>query len=213
MPTISLTKKNVEALPRPTKGQVLYRDSQLTGFGLRVGTSSKVWIVEGQVARRTRRVTIGRADIIHPDVARKKAMSVLSDMINGIDPNQAKRDLRADHVTLLDAFTAFFEAKPNLSRSTIDAYRRTQNLYLARWQTKHLQKITRQMVLAEHRKITADRGEATANSVFRHFRSIYNFTVANFDTFAPNPALVLGQARAWHKERRRKRLISISQLP
>ena len=63
MPSIKLTKRAVEELPLETKGQRLYRDNQLPGFGVRVGTKNKTYFAEGQVNRRTRRVTIGRADL------------------------------------------------------------------------------------------------------------------------------------------------------
>lgn len=41
MPTLRFTKRAVEQLPQPAKGQVLYRDEVLRGFGLRVGSASK----------------------------------------------------------------------------------------------------------------------------------------------------------------------------
>jgi hypothetical protein len=50
MPTLRFTKRAVEALPHPQKGQVLYRDELLRGLGVRVGAQSKVFYVEGQVA-------------------------------------------------------------------------------------------------------------------------------------------------------------------
>src|SRR5688572_1819793 len=110
MSILSLTKRVVDSLPHTSQGQVLYRDSQFRGLGLRVGTSSKVWFAEGQVARRTRRVTIGRADVILPDDARKRAMAILNEMIDGIDPNRAKKEALAERITLDEAFTAFFAA-------------------------------------------------------------------------------------------------------
>jgi hypothetical protein len=62
MPSLRLTRTAINEIPFAQKGQVLYRDTMLPGFGLRVGAQSKVFFAEGQVNRRTRRVTIGRAD-------------------------------------------------------------------------------------------------------------------------------------------------------
>lgn len=154
MPILALTKRSVESLPHPGRGQVLYRDSQLRGFGLRVGAKSKVWFVEGQVDRLTRRVTIGRADVLAPDLARKQAMTILSAMNAGIDPNRQKRERLADQVTLDEAFDAFFESKPDLSPATVDAYERTRTLYLQSWRPKALQSIARQAVISMHRRIS-----------------------------------------------------------
>ena len=80
MSSFRFTKRTVDAIEPPTDGQVLYRDTLLRGFGLRVGAQSRVFFVEGQVSRRTKRVTIGRADVICVDEARKRAMSILSEM-------------------------------------------------------------------------------------------------------------------------------------
>ena len=87
MPNLNFTKRTIEAIPSPRSGQVLYRDTNLRGFGVRVGTQSKVFFVEGQVNRRTKRVSIGRADVLSIDVARKKALNLLSDMVLGTNPN------------------------------------------------------------------------------------------------------------------------------
>ena len=93
-------------IPLTEQGQILYRAALLTGFGLRVGTRSKAYFVEGQVNRRTVRTTIGRADLFSPEVARRKALSILG----GNNPNAAKQQLAAGGITLADAFTTFFEA-------------------------------------------------------------------------------------------------------
>ena len=75
MPIVRLTRRNIESLPFTLAGQILYRDEELTGFGLRVGSRSKVFFVEGQVARRTVRVTIGKFGPLSPEVARKLALN------------------------------------------------------------------------------------------------------------------------------------------
>jgi hypothetical protein len=47
-----MTKRTIEMLPFPKSGQVIYRDADLTGFGLRVGAQAKTFIAEGQVNRK-----------------------------------------------------------------------------------------------------------------------------------------------------------------
>ncbi len=49
------TKRTIDVVPHPERGQKLYRDETLRGFGLRVGARSKAFYVEGQVQGRTRR--------------------------------------------------------------------------------------------------------------------------------------------------------------
>ena len=70
MPTIKLTKRNIESLPVPVIGQVIYRDSDLPGYGLLAGTRTRSFFVEGQIGRRTVRASIGRYPRILPERAR-----------------------------------------------------------------------------------------------------------------------------------------------
>jgi integrase len=213
MPSLRFTKRAVEALPHPQKAQVLYRDELLRGFGVRVGAQSKVFYVEGQVAGRTRRVTIGRADAVPVDEARKRALGILSEMAAGVDPNAEKRRVAQESLTLGQAFDRFFDTRSSLADSTRESYQRTADLYLKDWKRSSITSITRQMVLKRHQRIAKDHGEVTANNVMRHLRSVYNVTAAAHDEFPPNPVNILTQARAWYPERRRRGAVSANDLP
>lgn len=213
MPALRFTKRAVEALSHPEKGQVLYRDELLRGFGVRVGAQSKVYYVEGQVAGRTRRVTIGRADAVPVDEARKRALGILSDMAAGVDPNAEKRRAAQESLTLAQAFDRFFDTRSGLADSTRETYQRTVNLYLKDWKRSPVTRISRQMVLKRHQRIAKEHGEVTANNVMRHLRSVYNVTAAAHDEFPPNPVSILTQARAWYPERRRRGAVSAQDLP
>jgi len=165
------------------------------------------------VNRRTRRVSIGRADVFAPEVARKKALALLADMAEGRDPNEEKRGDGTERVTLAVAFERFFEARDKLSPYTVRNYGRTASLYLKAWRNKPMNEITRQMVLNKHKEIAKANGEVTANNVMRHLRSVYNFVAATQDDFPSNPVLILGQARAWYRERRRQTVVTAQDLP
>lgn len=213
MPPIRLTKRAIDALPHPGTGQVFYRDEMLRGFGLRVGSQSKVFFAEGQVNQRTRRVTIGRADVLSVDVARKRALSILSDMASGVDPNEEKRRAVQESVTLGQAFDRFFSTRSSLADSTRESYQRTVTLYLKDWRRTPITSISRQMVLKRHQRVAKAHGEVTANNVMRHLRSVYNVTAAAHDEFPPNPVNILTQARAWYPERRRRSAVAAHELP
>src|SRR5208283_266964 len=85
MPNIRLTKRAIEALPFAESGQVLYRDTELNGLGLRVGSRAKTFFVEGQSRRRTIRVTIGRYPIMSPEEAKRVTLERLAAMARGDD--------------------------------------------------------------------------------------------------------------------------------
>jgi integrase len=213
MPNLRVTRRAIDDIPFAGSGQVLYRDTMLTGFGLRVGSRSKVYFVEGHVNGRTRRVTIGRADLFAPEIARKKALAILGEMAEGRNPTDEKRNGKVEVVTLAAAFNQFFAARNKLSPITVANYKRTVNLYLKTWGTKPLNEITRKMVLAKHQEIAKTRGEVTANNVMRHLRSIYNFVSAAQDNLPQNPVLILSQARAWYREKRRQTVVTAFDLP
>ena len=213
MPTTRLTKRVVESIKNPSSGQCFYWDTQLVGFGLKATQTSKSYVAEGQVNRKRRRYVIGNAKVFTLEQARKKAQSILVDMANGIDPNQRKRGELVEAITVAEAFENFFKMKAGLADSTITDYRRTCDKYLVNWANRPLVDITRQMVLTKHRKLSEENGETTANSVFRYFRSVYNFTAATFDDFPPNPVAILTQARAWNKQRRRQTVVPANLLP
>jgi integrase len=210
---LRLTKRSIEALPFVSTGQTLYRDSELTGFGVRVGKRSKVYFVESQVKCRTVRTSIGRADVFSPEAARKKALQVLGAMAEGRHPSDDRDAALAERLTVDQAFEQFFAAKPHLSPRTVKDYHRTRDVYLRDWKGRTLSAIDREMILLRHRAITTDHGAVTANNVMRHLRSVYNFTLARFEALPPNPVLVLSKTRSWHREQRRRRLIAPHQLP
>jgi hypothetical protein len=133
MPNLHFTKSAVGALPNPKSGQQLYRDNTLKGFGLRVGAQSKVFFAEGQVRHRTKRVSIGRADVLSVDVARKRALAILSDMALGNNPNEEKK---IAELTLEQAFNAFLKARDSLAPRTVSHYQRAMTLYLSAWRPK-----------------------------------------------------------------------------
>jgi integrase len=212
MPSVRLTKRTIDAIEPPASGQVFYRDLDLSGFGLRVGTTSKVFFAEGQVRRRTVRVTIGKYDLITPEVARKRALKLLGQMAEGHDPHAERKAKRASAMTLREAFDDFFARRP-LAASSRPNYRRTIDIYLRDWADKPISEISRRMVLDRHRKIGEENGRVTANNIMRHFRSVYNFTSAAHGELPSNPVAILTQARAWNVERRRRSIIPVHGLP
>ena len=163
-----LTKRSIDELPLTQSGQVLYRDTDIVGFGIRVGSGSKVFFVEGQVGRKTVRVTLGKYGPLSPEAARKMALKTLGEMAQGINPNERKRAVTAEAMTVREAFERFFKAKPKLSRSALDGYGRSANpVPCGLGRPPAARRITREMVLQRHQQLSAERGGVTANNVMR----------------------------------------------
>jgi len=67
-------------ITKPQRGQKIYRDSELKGFGLRVTPGSMSYIVESRVNGSSRRVTIAKCDKMTPEQARREARRILGEM-------------------------------------------------------------------------------------------------------------------------------------
>jgi YD repeat-containing protein len=96
-----LTRKFIDKnVHNPLTGQVLYRDSELIGFGLRATRGSKSFIVECKVNGINRRVTIGRYGVLPLEEARKRARIVLLSMLKERDSSCPERKTRNRCATL-----------------------------------------------------------------------------------------------------------------
>jgi hypothetical protein len=99
MPIIKLTKRVVDSI-RPTDQRIIYYDTELQGFGLKVSPAGrKTWCVEyrpGARGRRIakRRIVLGSAGTLTPDQARKAARDVLARVALGEDPAASRSAAR-----------------------------------------------------------------------------------------------------------------------
>lgn len=216
---MKLTAAIVRELPPPAgKSQELYFDAGLAGFGVRVTAGSKVYVCQARVNGRTRRVTVGRADLLTLDEARKHARATLGAMATGTDPNKAKAEERAKSITLADAAKLFLEGR-DLKAATRDDYDAIVKRYFGDWQKRQLKAITPNDCVARFDRITRDNGPTTANYAGRVFRAIYNHArAATADdegryTLPENPAKRLSDLRRWHKPKRRQTYLPESLFP
>lgn len=126
MTTLYLTADKVNTLKLAAAGQVIYRDTKLEGFGLRVGSKRKAYFVEKRVDGRTVRHTIGVHGQITADEARRKAGVKLGELTGGKDLNAEKR-------AHAEARTAARAAHAAAANYTVKA--------LCEWYVKHQQSL------------------------------------------------------------------------
>lgn len=93
-----LTKRAIDALPTPDKGQTFHWDTETRGFGIRVGASgAKTFIIQYRnVEERSRRVKIGRYGIFTVEQARDLAKIKLGEVAAGGDPAEEVAQARKD---------------------------------------------------------------------------------------------------------------------
>ncbi|AOA58176.1 site-specific integrase [Acinetobacter larvae] len=222
---VKLTKTFIDQLEMTP---AIYRDSELIGFALRVNATCKTYIVEKKILGKAVRSTIGLHGNLTLIQAREIARDKLSQMAQGINPNDQKRqaiideknkdNLQQSKPTLAVAYQAYLEFK-ELKPRTVEDYNKSVNVYFSDWVDLKIDSITRTMIQSKHAELSKA-SKAQANLAMRVFRAIYNFSVEHYlgeddkpILDAQNPTKTLSAKKTWNKIRRRKTYINEDQLP
>jgi integrase len=208
MTTQKINKSYVDELEHPAKGQRLYMDEGLKGFGVLVSTKTKTFVAQRDVNGRTVRVTLGRHGVITAAQARTEATDAISQMRRGVNPNKLKQAGQGASVTLQDAVDGYLDGSKPLAAKTIEGFSDAMRLHLQDWLKKPLAEITRKMLHDRHRRIGKKVGPYAANSAMRAFRSAYNKAMKKYEALPPNPILGVD----WYIEQRRDASIAAEEL-
>lgn len=233
MPTIHITKTNVEKIEQPKTGRVDYFDDTLKGFGVRVSPTCKTYFTMRRVNGKLTRTKIDTADKITAEQARKRAESDLVDMGKGINPNEVKRqavketeEAKKQAITLQEVMESYLDKRALKPRS-VSTIKSLFKLYLSDWLSISIHEITKQMISDRHaliakgtrtRDVIKRAGEeiplrkAAADNCLRALRTVLNFYQGDDESFL-NPVRILSRRREWYKVDGRRTLIKNSDLP
>jgi integrase len=214
-----LTKASVQSIQPVAGKQILVWDTELRGFGLRVSPGgAKAFIMQRRIGTTERRVTIGRADDVPPEIARKKAMGMAAQFADGKDPVKEKKERKVRTLTLRSAFEAYIAApkKRGLGKggakrtSTVLDIRKAMQSFVE-WLDTPLAEITGAMVRDRHAEM-AQRSAAQANLAHRYLRAAINHVLADADEHETpivrfNPVNRLNRLNAWRPIKPRERRI------
>ena len=212
---MKLTKTQVEKFAIPEKGEKLYWDSDLSGFGVRITSKGvRSYIVQGRANGKERRITIGQhgkpindTETFTAEKARKLAMGLIADFSKGIDPIIEKQCKETLAVTLHAVGDLYLkerrtkkggELKPR-TKADIVKHIRTS---FADWKYKPVTSITRDMVSARFTELSA-KGATQANQAFRILRSLLNYAREAYRTndvpiLFENPVSVISGKKMWN---------------
>ncbi len=92
-----LTKKTVDSMVIPAKGQAFLWDDELRGFGIRaIPSGLKVFVLQYRNEEgRSRRIVLGRFGVLTVEQARKQALMKLGAVAGGADPAEERAQSRA----------------------------------------------------------------------------------------------------------------------
>ena len=213
-----LTKSSVDGLPLTTeKGkQAFYYDTEVKGFGLRVGNNVKTYIAETKINRKTVRVTLGKHGVLTAEQARKLAREKLVAMAQNINPNEIERENRVKTISLKEVYLDYMSARPDLKATTKRDYQTCINIYFKDWLNKPMLDITRDMIEQKHSDLSRT-SAARANLAMRFLRALFNFAAEYRDgkgkvIIADNPVRRLSAKKIWNRVERRNNYIQPHQL-
>jgi Arm DNA-binding domain len=97
---MKLTKASVDNLKLPQgKSERIIFDEELPGFGLRIRSGKRTWIVQYRAGTKQRRVTFGTTSTLNADEARKQAKIALAKVHLGRDTQREKNEARAQRAS------------------------------------------------------------------------------------------------------------------
>lgn len=213
---MKLTKIRVEALPIPAAGQSFFWDEELRGFGVKTLPSGKrVYIVQGRVGGKSRRVTLGTHGVLTCDEARRKAKAALVALDEGVDPVIEKKRAVAAALTLREVATDYCANRRTkkggaLTPMTIRDIERHVKANFGDWADKPIVNITSEMC-RDRFELISKRSPAQANQAFRIMRALINFSI---DEENPriNPVQALSKKRLWNKNEAKTGFIPLEKI-
>ena len=205
---MKLTKKVVDELQHPEKGQKIIWDSDLKGFGVRLTPGSKVYIVQARVKGGVeRRVKLGKHGSVTLQEARKKAQKELAKMNEGIDPIVEKKTAEAYSKTLREITDDYLKDHRDLKPSYIADIEKHLSGAFSPWANRPAVEITRDKVAKRFRELS-ERSAAQANQAFRILRAVLNYARAAYrpddkPMIVENPVSILSDMKVWNRVKAR----------
>lgn len=201
-------KQDVEALPAAEKGKRLeYQDTVQPGLRLRVSdTGAKSYMVLGRVkGGALERVTIGRADKITPEIARREAKQIVAKFALGQSHNATSRALRGE-VTFNELFDDYIKGNVMRPRSKAE-FEGLHRRYIKETIGKHkLPNVTHKRIMELHKDL-ADT-PTSANRAVSLVKAVFNWAKKHQLWAGGNPAESIKK----NKEVSRRRYLQPAEL-
>ncbi|MGZ8934440.1 MAG: tyrosine-type recombinase/integrase [Methylobacter sp.] len=203
---ITFTESRIKNLTIPATGRVDYHDIKCPKLTCRVSaTGVKSFVVLKWNGKTMQRVTLGRFPDMTVIQAQDRARKALADLATGINPTEEKQKRNLQSITLIELLERYLSQK-NLRPASILDYRKKAHQGFEDWLNKPVNSITRDMVLARHKKL--DHG---IDNKMRVLRLLMGYAMA-LKIITANPVDVLKDVGLWSKLKRRKRIISVDTL-
>jgi integrase len=200
---MKLTKEIVEGAELPETGQRFLWDSELKGFGIRLTSGARTYVIQARVNGKERRVSIGRHGVLTVQEARRQAIIQLGSMSKGVDPAVEKKRVEAYSVTLRQLVEQYIDDHGDLKKSSKQDIEKHLKTSFAPWADRPIVEITRDRVAMRFRELS-ERSAAQANQAFRILRALMNYARGAYrpgdkPILAENPVTVLSDMKVWNR--------------
>lgn len=187
-----ITKTLVTALAAKEGDGSIIWDTDVTGFGVRLGKKAPVYILGFRAPGKPyARVSIGRADRVTVDQARNKAKQMIGEAASGIDPQAEKKAKmkaakaaaaterkqgRARLTTVVEQYLGWLESR-NLSAAHIRAARlHTEGKMVLAWGNRPISAITKDDARELLAAVPKDK-VSVAHSIYRYGRALWDWAL------------------------------------
>lgn len=210
MPKLKLYKREISKLEKPSVGQVIYWDTELKGFGLRVGKESMTFFVQVEIpddskqwkkAYRTVKANIGRFGELTPEQARDKAPEVMQRLRAGDRADNSKPP------TLRELYQRYVVDK-KLKNNTVTAYKiyfeNEGGSKFTTWMDIPVSNLTDMLtpdiVIRRYQEVLSNSGKGAASNSFKMLQAIINYGMILYPQYiSRNPVKVISSAELWPK--------------
>ena len=202
-----LTEKEIRTLPTPEKGNRIYFDDIVGGFGIRVTASgTKAFVFDYRVNRRQRRLTIGRYPSWNATAARERAKKLKLQVDRGRDPLGEKEETRTAPA-FADVAAEYLERYASKKKSGFRDKQYLTRDVLPSWGNRKAADIKRRDVL-ELIERKAEQAPISANRLLACIRKVFNWAISR-DLLDTNPC---SQVPAPGIEKRRDRVLTEAEI-
>lgn len=206
---INFTRRELKALKTPTKNQVVYRDINTKGlvYVLTTKGSNSFNVYKGYKGKEYK-VKIGEYPSMSIDDARQRAIEIISQINQGIDPKLERDKLRKE-IKLEELFDRYTEEYAKKHNITWNAEVNRFKLHLSEVKDKKLSAITKDDIKRIFVRIGNQGKHHAANRMLTLVSSVYNHAISEWNWGGVNPAKGIKK----YKERARERFLQSDELP
>jgi integrase len=207
--TFAFTTNRVSAAVCPEgKNRVYFRDKRSPLWLAVTGQGAKSFLVYRKIHGKPVRVKIGSPTTVSLDAARREAERLVGEIAKGVDPRQAKRELRAG-LTFEELFSDFIESWAKLRKKTWQDDEAQFERYLTAWKAWKLTEIQKHHVATLHARLGRNHGPYAANRLLALLHVVFEWAAESRGWKGGNPAAGIEK----FPEKKRERFLQPAELP